>query len=57
MGKHTFCVCLTVLILLLAGCTNSIPQRNYVGMTRGEVAAVLEKEAFRSRWSGNRFLI
>ena len=39
-------------VILLAG-----PSRNYVGLTRSEVAAVLEKEAFRSRWSGNRFLI
>ena len=39
-------------VVLLAG-----PSRNYVGMTRGKVAAVLEKEAFRSRWSCNSFLI
>ena len=57
MKKQICCACLAVLILLLAGCTNSIPQRNYVGMTRGEVAAVLEKEAFRSRWSRNSFVI
>lgn len=57
MKKRIVCACLAVLILLLAGCANSIPQRNYVGMTRGEVAAVLEKEAFRSRWSWNQFLI
>ena len=43
---------LLIPVILLAG-----PSRNYVGMTRGEVAAVLEKEAFRSRWSGNSFLI
>ena len=57
MGKPIVCACLAVLILLSAGCVNSIPQRNYVGMTRGEVAAVLEKEAFRSRWLWNHFLI
>ena len=57
MKKQICCACLAVLILLLAGCADSIPQRNYVGMTRGEVAAVLEKEAFRSRRSGNRFRI
>ncbi|MBO4631891.1 MAG: hypothetical protein J5858_08220, partial [Lentisphaeria bacterium] len=43
---------LLIPVIMLAG-----PSRNYVGMTKGEVAAVLEKEAFRSRWSGNRFLI
>jgi len=52
---------LTVLALLLVFQIPAVllagPSRNYVGMTRGEVAAVLEKEAFRSRWSGNRFLI
>ena len=47
------CLCFLLMpVILLAG-----PSRNYVGMTRGEVAAVLEKEAFRSRWYGNRFLI
>jgi len=45
-----------LLLFLLTGC-RSLPERNYVGMTRSEVAAVLEKEAFRSRWGGNRFLI
>ena len=52
---------LTVLALLLVFQIPAVllagPSRNYVGMTRGEVAAVLEKEAFRSRRSGNRFRI
>ena len=52
---------LTVLALLLVFQIPAVllagPSRNYVGMTRGEVAAVLEKEAFRSRRSGNSFLI
>lgn len=45
-----------LLLLLLTGC-RALPVRNYLGMTRGEVAAVLEKEAFRSRRRGNRFVI
>ena len=56
--KKLYCfLFLLILILLSASCIHSAPSRNYVGMTRGEVAAVLEKEAFRSRWSGNQFLI
>ncbi|MCR4576182.1 MAG: tyrosine-protein phosphatase, partial [Lentisphaeria bacterium] len=42
---------------LLTGWADSLPKRNYLGMTRSEVAAVLEESAFRSRWSGNRFMI
>ena len=52
MKSPLFVFLLLIPVILLAG-----PSRNYVGMTRGEVAAVLEKEAFRSRRSGNSFLI
>ena len=43
-----------VAIVLFTGCT-TVPEYDYTGMTRQEVAAHLEKNAFRSRWSGNRF--
>ena len=43
-----------LMIVFLAGC-GGIPEHNYIGMTRAEVAAHLEKHAFRDRWSGNTF--
>ena len=43
-----------LIIVLLSGCS-SVPEYNYIGMTREEVAVHLEKNAFRSRWSGNKF--
>ncbi|MBO5306753.1 MAG: tyrosine-protein phosphatase [Lentisphaeria bacterium] len=43
-----------LMIVFLAGC-GGIPEHNYIGMTRAEVAAHLEKYAFRDRWSGNTF--
>ena len=43
-----------LMIVFLAGC-GGIPEYNYIGMTRAEVAAHLEKYAFRDRWSGNTF--
>jgi len=46
-----------LMAVLLTGCAASAPQRNYIGMTRSEVASALEKEAFRDRWSGNRFAV
>ena len=45
-----------LLVIFIAGCSN-IPEHNYMGMTKAEVAAYLEKHAFRDRWSGNRFEI
>ena len=45
-----------LLVIFLAGC-GSIPEHNYIGMTKAEVAAHLGKYAFRDRWSGNRFEI
>ena len=45
----------TLLVILLTGCYGIPPERNYIGMTKAEVAAHLEKHAFRSRWSRNRF--
>ena len=45
-----------LLIVLMVGCS-SIPEHNYIGMTKAEVAKHLEKHAFRDRWSGNRFEI
>ena len=48
-------VCLLIIIFLV-GCAG-IPEYDYVGMTRQEVAEHLEKHAFRDRWSRNRFEI
>ena len=45
-----------LLIVLMVGCS-SIPEHNYIGMSKAEVAKHLEKHAFRDRWSGNRFEI
>ena len=45
-----------LMIVFLAGC-GGIPEHNYIGMTRAEVAEHLEKYAERSRWSKNRFAI
>ena len=45
-----------LLVIILAGC-GSIPEHNFIGMTRAEVAEHLEKHAFRDRWSGNTFEI
>ena len=45
-----------LLVILLAGC-GSIPEHDYIGMTKAEVAEHLEKHAFRDRWSGNTFEI
>ena len=42
-----------LVIVLLSGCS-SVPEYNYIGMTRQEVAVHLEKNAFRSRWSRKR---
>ena len=55
MKKFMICSIQCVLIIVfLVGC-GGIPERNYIGMTKAEVAAHLEKYAFRSRWSRNRF--
>ena len=43
-----------LMIVFLAGC-GGVPEHNYIGMNRAEVAAHLEKYAFRDRWSGNTF--
>ena len=45
----------TLLVILLAGCYGIPIERNYIGMTKAEVAAHLERYAERSRWSKNRF--
>lgn len=55
MKKIRICGLLcSLMIVFLAGC-GGIPEHNYIGMTRAEVAAHLEKYAFRDRWSGNTF--
>ena len=55
MKKIRICSIQCVLVIVfLVGC-GGIPERNYIGMTKAEVAAHLEKHAFRSRWSGNQF--
>ena len=46
-----------VVIVLLTGCYGIPIEHNYIGMTKSEVAAHLEKYAGRSRWSKNRFAI
>lgn len=45
-----------LLAIFLVGCS-VIPEHNYIGMTKAEVAAHLEKYAFRDRWSANTFEI
>ena len=50
--KISFAV--TLLVILLAGCYDI---HNYIGMTKAEVAAHLEKHAFRDRWSGDTFYV
>ena len=58
MKKINICTLLcTLLIVFLAGCYGIPIELNYIGMTKAEVAAHLEKHAFRDRWSGNRFKI
>ena len=57
MKKIQICSILcSLMIVFLVGC-GGIPEHNYIGMTKAEVAAHLEKHAFRDRWSGNRFEI
>ena len=57
MKKFMICSIQCVLIIVfLVGC-GGIPERNYIGMTKAEVAAHLEKYSFRDRWSGNTFAI
>ncbi len=51
-----FSIQCVLIIVFLVGC-GGIPEHNYIGMTREEVAAHLEKHAFRDRWRGNRFAI
>ena len=48
-------ICLFI-VLFFAGCC-TVPEHNYIGMTKAEVAAHLEKHAFRDRWTGNKFEI
>lgn len=46
-----------LMIVLFAGCYGIPLEYNYIGMTKAEVAAHLERYAERSRWSKNRFAI
>ena len=46
-----------LMIVLFAGCYGIPIEHNYIGMTKAEVAAHLERYAERSRWSKNRFAI
>ena len=58
MKKINICSILCVLIIVfLSGCYGIPIEHNYIGMTKAEVAAHLEKRAERSRWSKNRFAI
>ena len=52
---HYFSCCL--LLVLFCGCYGIPKEHDYIGMTKAEVAAHLEKHAFRDRWSGNKFEI
>lgn len=54
--RTTLIPAIILLCAILAGCVN-LPDHNYIGMTKAEVAAHLEKHAFRAKWSGNRFKI
>lgn len=57
MKRFSQILFLSLLILsTFTGCS-SLPEHNYIGMTKQEVAAHLEKHAFRDRWSGNKFKI
>ncbi len=51
-----FSIQCVLIIVFLVGC-GGIPEHNYIGMTKAEVAAHLEKHAFRSRWSRDTFAI
>ena len=58
MKKISICCLLyCLLIVFLTGCYGIPIEHNYIGMTKSEVAAHLEKRAERSRWSKNRFVI
>ena len=58
MKKIRICTLFCCLaIILLAGCYGIPIEHNYIGMTKAEAAAHLEKHANRSRWSKNRFAI
>ena len=46
-----------LMIVLFAGCYGIPIEHNYIGMTKAEVAAHLEKNAFRDRLSGDTFHI
>ena len=48
-------ICCLGLVVLLSGCYGIPIDWNGTGMTKAEVAAKLEKSAFRSRWSGKKF--
>ena len=57
MKKISRCMLLCCLMLIyLTGCS-TVPQHDYTGMTKQQVAKHLEKHAFRDRWSKNRFEI
>ena len=57
MKRFSQILFLSLLILsTFTGCS-SLPEHNYIGMTKQEVAAHLEKHAFRDRWRGNQFKI
>ena len=47
--------CCLILVILLTGCYGIPIDWDGTGMTKAEVAAKLEKSAFRSRWSGKKF--
>ena len=57
MKKISRCMLLCCLMLIyLTGCS-TVPQHDYTGKTKQQVAKHLEKHAFRDRWSKNRFEI
>ena len=58
MKKIRICTLFCCLAIILpAGCYGIPIEHNYIGMTKAEAAAHLEKYATRSRWSKNRFAI
>ena len=52
-----FCSIFCVVMMFVTGCQRIPPENNYIGMSKPEVAAHLEKHAERTRWSKDRFAI
>ena len=53
--KFSGLICYLFFVVLLTGCYGIPIDWDGIGMTKADVAAKLEKSAFRSRWSGKKF--